>query len=118
MAKAKSKNIYYIPGLHGDLEVVIATQRPFYKAMGEKPVKGVTVKGFYLESESRIFLAAELGGHDKAAVLTHEIHHSVVAGSKHLDEETACDVVGAYYRRLWTNQDFLDLMKKLDSNVK
>jgi hypothetical protein len=103
---AKRSKSFVLPGMHGDVEVVVCSRRTIRKHAGQV-AKDVVVNGLYIESEHRILVASELAPHARITTLMHELSHHTLDSTEALEEESRCDVIGGYLLKLLSDSSLL-----------
>lgn len=112
MARSRANRRFTVPGIHGELEVIVCSRRTIRKKAA--PVsKDLIINGLYIEAEHQILIASEMGAHARVTTLYHELAHHVFDTSVEIEEERACDLVGGYMQRLVADAEFLNIVQQI-----
>jgi hypothetical protein len=110
---SRSKAIrYLIPGVFGEMEVRLVSRRTLCSRVKDRK-KDEIYNGLYEDADHTIYIAKELHGSARISTLTHEIAHAVLAACSQLGEEEQCDLIGAFYQRLYADQAFLGCLDEI-----
>ena len=103
---------YIVPNVYGELEVKLVSRQAIRRRV-VNPHRDEVYNGLYINEDHLILIAKELHGSARIATLLHEMHHSVIENTATLDEEDQCDVVGAFYYRLYNDPSWLGCLEEI-----
>lgn len=93
-------NIRLAPGIYHDIKVVHASQQEI-KAVAGPGDDESTFYGFWDEGANTIYINKDMDQHRKRHTFYHEIAHHVLEELSEIgDEETRCNVLGAFFMKL------------------
>ena len=120
MGSPKRQLKFTIPGLYHPIDIYLVSRRYIhskFRADGGSIGKGETVNGYYTAEENKIFICYELARERRSHTLFHEIVHHIEEEASELGEEDRCDIVGAYILNLMNNEDFREVLRKIESHI-
>lgn len=94
MSKTKSKR-FYVPGIYHDLVVKVVTPQYLAKLAGDR----VTLAEYH-HDDGEIYVSKGLKEQPRIHCFHHELAHHIIETLNEVEEETRCDVLGAYLMRL------------------
>lgn len=105
MPKTKSKR-FHSPGIYHKLDVKVVSQKWLGRFAKDKDVLAL-----YVHDDGAVYVSRDLGPEPTLHCFYHEIAHHIIDTLAEVEEETRCDVLGAYLMRL--GEDFEKIKKNL-----
>lgn len=101
-----------IEGVLHPFNVQLLKKRTLHKKFKERP--DTELHGLFDPRNNTIYVASDLPPEMRMHVFLHELSHALYHMISRLDEESTCDVIGAYLEKLLRPKTLEELLKQLE----
>lgn len=106
----KKQKRFHSPGIYHDLLVKVVT--PQYLA---KLAKDKNTLAMYDHDDGEVYVSKGLKAQPRIHCFYHELAHHIIETLSEVEEETRCDVLGAYLMRL--SAKYAEITKTLNEDI-